>query len=422
MAFRPALPLAELDRRLNGPKDAPVGVAVSGGGDSIALLRLAHQWAVGAGRRLVVLTVDHGLQPCSGAWARFVAERAEGLGYSHRTLVWGGEKPATGIPEAARVARHRLLAEAARAAGARVVLLGHTADDRLEAGLMRELGSRVPEPRRWSPSPAWPQGRGLFLMRPLVDCRRSALREWLASLGETWVEDPANDDERSLRTRARRRLAELPPDFEAPPAGDPLPCPTFGEVTAGPGGELTLPRGSVARRLLGALALCAAGTARPPRRETLDALLERLRGQSDFVCALAGARIEASGENLTVCREPGELVRAQVGEAPLPLGQSVFDGRFLLTASAPGYAVRPLRGLAASLSKAERAKLHTLPAAVRPCLPLAQGPGSAPFLPGFRADGPVIARPLTHERLAGALGALVEEASLWRVEKLIERP
>jgi tRNA(Ile)-lysidine synthase len=416
--------LAELDRRLNGPQDAPVAVAVSGGGDSMALLRLAHLWAARSGRRLAVLTVDHGLQSYSGAWARFVAERAQRLGFSHQTLAWEGPKPAAGIPEAAREARHRLLAEAARTAGARVVLLGHTADDRLEAGLMRELGSRVPEPRPWSPSPAWPQGRGLFLMRPLLDCRRQALRDWLASLGETWIEDPANEDERSGRTRARRRLAEPPQDFEAPPAVDPSPCRAFDDVEAGLGGDLSLPRDSLAqsRRLLAALALCAAGTTRPPRREALDALLERLASPSAFVRTLAGARIEASADRLAFCREPGELARAQVGETPLPVGLSVFDGRFAVAAFAPGYAVRPLRGLAASLPKPERAKLLALPPAVRPGLPLAHGAGLPPFLPSLRAGGPVIARPLAHERLAAALGAFKDEASLWRVEKLIECP
>src|SRR5207253_211413 len=55
--------------RLNGPPGAPVALAVSGGGDSLALLLMAADWAARAGRRLIVLTVDHRLQPQSGRWA-----------------------------------------------------------------------------------------------------------------------------------------------------------------------------------------------------------------------------------------------------------------------------------------------------------------------------------------------------------------
>src|SRR5579872_5299872 len=157
-----AAPAAPVDQgafaRLNGPAGAPVAAAVSGGGDSLALMLAAAAWAERAGRRLVVLTVDHRLQPQGAAWAASVAARAAGLGLTHRTLVWRGEKPATGLPAAARAARHALLAAAAREAGARVILMGHTADDLMEAQLMRRAGSSVPSPRPWSASPAWPEG------------------------------------------------------------------------------------------------------------------------------------------------------------------------------------------------------------------------------------------------------------------------
>ena len=149
-------PPPAFDRWLNGPAAAPLAVALSGGGDSLALLHLARAWADHAGRRLVALSVDHGLQPASQGWSRFAAERAARLGVPHRILTWLGEKPARGLPAAARAARHALLADAARAVGARVVLMGHTADDLLEAETMRAAGASAPSPRAWSPSPAWP--------------------------------------------------------------------------------------------------------------------------------------------------------------------------------------------------------------------------------------------------------------------------
>ncbi|MGH6972723.1 MAG: ATP-binding protein, partial [Caulobacteraceae bacterium] len=75
-----------LGRWLNGPADAPVAVAVSGGGDSIALLHLAKAWADRAGRTLVALSVDHRLQSASADWCRFAADRADVLRVPYRIL------------------------------------------------------------------------------------------------------------------------------------------------------------------------------------------------------------------------------------------------------------------------------------------------------------------------------------------------
>ncbi|MDB5480153.1 MAG: tilS, partial [Caulobacteraceae bacterium] len=102
--------------RLVACDPAPIAVAFSGGGDSLALLLAATTWAEAHGRPILALTVDHGLRPESGAWSRFCRERAAALGVEHRTLAWEGDKPATGVSAAARAARHRLLAEAAREA------------------------------------------------------------------------------------------------------------------------------------------------------------------------------------------------------------------------------------------------------------------------------------------------------------------
>jgi tRNA(Ile)-lysidine synthase len=71
-----------------------------------------------------------------------------------------------------------------------VILMGHTADDRLEARAMRADGSTTPDPRAWSPSPAWPEGRGIFLLRPLLGLRRGEIRGWRDG-GESWSEAPA---------------------------------------------------------------------------------------------------------------------------------------------------------------------------------------------------------------------------------------
>ena len=114
-------------------------LAVSGGPDSTALLVLAARWraALRAGPELLAVTVDHGLRASSAREARAVKRVAARLGVRHRTLKWTGRKPATGLQEVARTVRYRLLAAAARGAGAAHILTGHTLDDQAETVLLR---------------------------------------------------------------------------------------------------------------------------------------------------------------------------------------------------------------------------------------------------------------------------------------------
>src|SRR5690606_3164023 len=126
-------PRDRLSARLETDVDRPVALALSGGGDSNPLLHLAAAWAEQAGRQLLALTVDHQLTPDSGRWTRFAQAAAIEVGADWRGLNWTGDKPASGLSAAARAARHRLIAEAAREAGARVILFAHTADDIAEA-------------------------------------------------------------------------------------------------------------------------------------------------------------------------------------------------------------------------------------------------------------------------------------------------
>lgn len=391
---------AALDRRLRPHAPQPLGVALSGGGDSLALLLLARAWAQANGRALIAFTVDHQLQPLGGAWATACALRCADLGVTHRTLVWTGAKPASGLAAAARQARHRLIADAARLAGARAVLFGHTADDVAEAALMRASGSTTPSPRAWTPSPVWPQGRGLFLLRPLLQIGRTELRAWLDRQGAGWIDDPANEDLRSARARARRRLAGVAPP--APPDRDDDALAALARACEGDAfGTLALPRAALraapgaARAFVAAASLCAAGGARPPTGPAVARLTDKLLGQSPLVATLAGARIEAREATIRWMREPGEAARGGLADLPLDAGEtSVWDGRFEATAERP-LTVTPLRGGLARLTAAQRASLASCPAAGRGALP-APAPGLA-------------VRPLAHDRLLAACGAVARE-------------
>ncbi len=406
---------AELDFRLERDVAAPLGVAFSGGGDSVALLALAATWAARRGRRLLALTVDHGLHSDSPAWTRAAGEQACGLGAAWQGLLWTGDKPATGLPAAARRARHALIADAARAAGAQVVLFGHTADDLLEGERMRVVeGVGLGRLRAWSPSPAWPQGRGVFLLRPLLHAGRAELRDWLAGQGVGWRDDPANLDLRFARPRARAALLS---EVSEPPAA----------VSTGPESKGLSARGwtaTVDARLLsdrsdlrmGAVAaalLCAAGGDRPPRAAQLATLASRLDRKLDFVAVLAGARIQARRDVVEFSREPGERARGGLAPAALFVGAPwVWDGRFELVAEAPGLVVAAVAGRAGRLARADRDRLRALPPAARAALPLTVDAEGRVGLPRPFGAGPAVACSLAGARFAAATGAFAHERDL----------
>lgn len=403
--------LRALDSRLDSASNAPLAVGFSGGGDSLFLLKATLDWARPRGRRVLALVVDHQLQADSARWTAEAVNKARAFGAEARALTWTGPKPAAGLPAAARRARHAMLAAAAREVGASVLLLGHTASDLAEAAAMRAEGSTVPDPREWSPSPVWPEGRDVLLMRPLLGLTRAQIRDALAVDGETWLEDPANADLRYARARARAGGAEVavlkPEAARSPPA--------FSVDVAG---SIHLSRDVAATHLATAL-LCAAGTERPPRGERLERLIQRLRSGEVFTATLAGARIEAADEVL-ICRDAGETARGGLSPLTLAPGDTgVWDGRWEITAGAEPLTVVALKGQASNLSPEQRARLAKLPAAVRPSSPLILRHGAAPCSPAldgldFAAEGGGRARLLVLGRFEAAVGLHDKESATGR--------
>lgn len=392
---------AALDERLCADISAPVCVAVSGGGDSMALLALACDWGRARGRSILALSVDHGLQPDGAVWSALALETAGRLGAEARLLRWEGPKPATGVSAAARLARHALLAEAAREAGASVVLMAHTADDIAEGKVLRAEGSNLGDLRPWGPSPVWPQGRRVFVLRPLLDERRAALREFLQARGIDWIEDPANTDPKYGRARARAYLS-LSPDGNRHPRVSASLLPGMTDEVGGlaqgageVGGGLSVSRITLraaapahARRFLAAALLCAAGKTRPPRTEAVDALLARLRKPGPVDATLAGARVFARDDEILIGRDMGRGGLAPTALEPGTV--SVWDGRFEITVNAPGLSVLAAQGLMARLSAPDRKQLQGLAPILR---------GSEPLIVDSAAGGDQV-RPVLAERIA----------------------
>ncbi|TMJ05969.1 MAG: tRNA lysidine(34) synthetase TilS [Alphaproteobacteria bacterium] len=229
--------------------DAPVLIlAVSGGPDSTALLWLAARWRAKRkrGPRLIAVTIDHGLRQASTREALAVKRLAKKLNVAHRTLRWAGKKPNTGIQEAARAARYRLLGDAARRAGAGHILTAHTLDDQAETVLFRLArgsglsGLRGMVPRAPLPSPErggsiaagdrggvnFSQrtptrrasladlplaggGGALLLLRPFLTLPKSRLLATLRAAKVPFADDPSNRDPRFTRPRLRELMPGL---------------------------------------------------------------------------------------------------------------------------------------------------------------------------------------------------------------------
>jgi len=187
---------------------AGVVLAVSGGPDSMALMRIAAELrAAGELVPVAVATVDHRFREGSRSEAETVAGWARACGFPHEILAWTDEKPRTGLQEAAREARYGLLAGFAREIGASHLLTAHTRDDQAETVLMRlSRGSGVgglagmrPETRR----------NGVTLARPFLGLAKAQLVAICKAHGWPFLEDPSNLDPRFARSRWRRLMPLL---------------------------------------------------------------------------------------------------------------------------------------------------------------------------------------------------------------------
>lgn len=187
----------------------PLGLAVSGGSDSLALLHLARDWAKGTGAPLHVATVDHSLRTGSDLEAAQVARLCADLHLPHTTLVWQGWDKRGNLQDAARTARLTLLADWAKTHGCSAVALGHTRDDQAETLLLRlARGSGVEGLAAMAPRD---QHHGAIWLRPLLEMGRQDLRNYLRARGVAWIDDPSNDNTAFDRIKARQALAALAP-------------------------------------------------------------------------------------------------------------------------------------------------------------------------------------------------------------------
>ena len=307
-------------------------IAASGGPDSTALLLLAARWTkrLKTPPKLLAVTVDHGLRPQAAAEAAAVKRLARRLGVAHRTLRWSGKKPATGLQEAARLVRYRLLAEAAASAGYGHILTAHTLDDQAETVLFRlARGSGLTGLAGMAGASLLPVGghAGIVLVRPLLAVPKTRLIATVRTAGIGYAEDPSNTDPHFTRARlralmpalareglnarslsrlaARMRRAEYAIEFAvgaARAALAPEPWPRHGPIIFDGARFLDLPA-EVGLRLLGrAIAHC--GDEGSIELGKLEALHEAMRLVPRLRRTLAGAMITLAGNRLSIERAP----------------------------------------------------------------------------------------------------------------------
>jgi tRNA(Ile)-lysidine synthase len=388
LAAGDALTLAELDAALTaigGFEPASLlAVGVSGGPDSLAFVILADRWARQRGGAAWALIVDHRLRPESAAEAERVAGWLAARGIPHEVLVWGDDKPATGIQAAARAARYRLLAEWCAGRGCLHLLTAHHRDDQAETYLIRRRAKSAAD--GLAGMSAVREMPGVRLVRPLLAVPKARLVAFLRAEGQDYLQDPSNRNPAFERSRVR--MDSEREDVEATIAKVREHAPgriaREGElaallacaVTLHPAGFAMLDpapitsTGELGEQALGRVVMVLGGPAYPVRRERLRRLREALAEAPGRARTLGGCRFVPWRGRLLALRE---AARAAPPTALAPGHSTLWDRRFLATL--PSAAERPVRvgalGAAgvAALKSAATGDDNSLPRLIYPVLP-----------------------------------------------------
>lgn len=323
-----------------------MGVAVSGGSDSLALLHLLNEFCDKQNVKLHAVTVNHGLRAEAGEEARTVANQCASIGVPHDTLLWKEWAGKGNLQQAARDARYSKIADWARDLRIDTIAVGHTADDQAETILMRlarrsgvdglaGMNSRMVR-------------NGITWVRPLLRTRRDLLRLYLEGRGISWINDPSNDDDRFDRVKIRKALALLEPlGVDADVLSDvadhmlqarkALDWQTFlaaKHIVSIEAGAVVLDEtllrlqpDEIQRRLIVKAINWVSGGIYPPRTQAVSKLITSLRaGQAGTV---DGCHIRRIAARIWVFRELNAVAEHKT------MTQSLWDGRWRITPDHP---------------------------------------------------------------------------------------
>lgn len=411
--------------RLGAPRR--LVLAVSGGPDSMALLRLAAREAERGERRILAATVDHGLRAASRREAEAVGRWCAEVGVQHRILAWTGDKPAAGLQAAARAARYRLLADLAEQEGFEAILTGHTADDQAETVFMRLARGAGPfglagmqAAGRIAAGP----GEPVALLRPLLDFSRARIFATLSSFTQDFITDPSNDDPGFERVRTRALLAALAEQDiltadalrrtaarmkDASARLEAMENAAFaaagGAFSADGWASMAAVEAAPPRLVARLIRAISGGDYQPDEAAAEGAFLAAREGRA---ASLGGTILRKSGERIFVYREPAALLGragvAAIAPARIEAGaRLLWDGRFILAnQSKSPVDVVPLGMESPGEGGWEWSRGDSAPPEAVFSVPAVVGPGGGPGRPYSSAPG-LQARALAEERFFARL-------------------
>ncbi len=387
-----------------------LAVAVSGGPDSLALAIVADRWARLRGGAICALTVDHGLRPESGAEARRLGGWLTARAIRHEILDWSGAKPASGIQQAARAARYRLLARWCRAHGCLHLLTAHHRDDQAETHLIRRAAHSGAD--GLAGMSAIRELESCRILRPLLAIGKARLIATLEVERQQFITDPSNRDYAFARGRLRAGEGGGAPD-EVDALLDAVSALGRERAARERAADAVLARAAtlhpagfacidpcvllaaapeIGERAIAAAVAALGGGRYPPRRRRTARLLRVLAGDAHGSHTLGGCRFIAWRGRILVLRE---LAAAAEPVEVAPGASLVWDRRFAVTS--PSGAARPAtlgylgRAGAAELGRRAPALLRRagLPPLIQPILPALrdeEGIAAVPHL-GYRREG-----------------------------------
>ncbi len=404
--------LGEALGRLARFEDPPsVAVAVSGGPDSLALAILADRWARLRGGEICALSVDHRLRPQSSAELSQLGGWLSDRGIRHQILVWRAERPTSGIQEAARAARYRLLARWCREHGWLHLLTAHHREDQAETHLIRREAHSGAD--GLAGMPAIRELDGCRILRPLLGVGKARLVATLEVERQPFIVDPSNRDPIFARGRLRGDEGTALPAGELDAVLDGVGALGRARSTRERAGDALLasvaalhPAGfaaldiarllaaapGIAERAISAIVVGLGGRPYPPRRRQVSRLLRVLAGDADGGRTLGGCRFVDWCGRVLVLRE---LAAAAAPVLVVPGASLLWDRRFAV-ASPPGEAAGSFtvgylgrEGAAELALRASGPRDAGLPPLVRPILPALRDDDGIAAVPhvGYRREG-----------------------------------
>jgi tRNA(Ile)-lysidine synthase len=325
---------------------------------------LAQRWADDLANppKLFVYSVDHGLRPEARLEVAMVMAEAEKRGLAGRPLAWSGAKPATGVQEAARQARYRLIGEAMALDGAEVLVTAHHRRDQAETVLMRLAhGSGLDG---LSGMALFATVEGVTVFRPLLSVDPEALLAMVEAEGLVPADDPSNRDPHYERVRWRSlmprlealgldnaalaRFAERAGEAEEALANtarqrfiDLVVLDGFGAAEIDARAFAEMPK-AIAVRVLARVLGVVGGQQNPRALGIVERLREALvSGDVSKARTILGCVVRNAGGKVTAAREPG---RQNLPVLTLAPGERiVWDARFIIAnrSEADALAVRP---------------------------------------------------------------------------------